>query len=136
MPTSEATFHPDFNKPEDDIVLQSSDGVLFRIHSFYLKRASGVFDAMFAIPKPSAQSHTILLKESEQIIERCLGLITNRPLAENSFATLPVLMECARFFDKYEMMGCLSFLHIVFAKSTDLLLKEPLAVYKIACQYN
>lgn len=93
---------------------------------------------MLAIPKPASSklSSVIRLEESEQAIERCLSLIVNRPLPPNSFSTLSSLEECATFFNKHDMPGGLSFLHIILNRSAELLDNEPLAVYNFACRFD
>lgn len=64
--------------PDADLVLVSSDGVLFRVHSLVLKLASQFFRDMFTIPrdvKESESQEPIPMAEREPVLEALLGLI-------------------------------------------------------------
>ena len=138
--TPELRFHPDFDDMTDDVVLESSDGVHFRIHSVILRKASTVFSDMLAIPGPpglpnSSTPASVPLPESSDILERGLRLISSSPIPSDTFSTIASIEESAKFCDKYGMHGGLSILRIV-AASVQYRLDEPLTLYKLACAYE
>ncbi|KAL7411880.1 hypothetical protein BDY24DRAFT_416785 [Mrakia frigida] len=57
--SSSTTYSEDFNDPEGDVVLQSSNNVLFRVQRFYLQAASTVFRDMLAIPQPPSNGSSL-----------------------------------------------------------------------------
>lgn len=147
-PSSQASpieYHPDYNDPTDDVILQSSDRTLFRVHSVLLRKSSTVFADMLAIPQPINSSTTSLLvndhagpppiqvQESTETLARCLSLITYRALPPDVFTDLAAVEDSARFFDKYGMVGGSSVLRILLARTPEALLSTPLEVYKLAC---
>ena len=56
--TSNSTGPPPFNDPRADLVLQSCDGVNFRVFRTILAQASPFFDTTFSLPQPHAQQMT------------------------------------------------------------------------------
>lgn len=56
QPTAEPTLHPLFDHPDSDITLGSSDGVLFRVHTYMLKTTSGWFRTMLTLPQSSSSN--------------------------------------------------------------------------------
>ena len=47
-----SSYHPLFTYPNGDVVLRSSEGTLYRLHSHTLRASSGLFDTMFSLPQP------------------------------------------------------------------------------------
>ncbi|KAK7443535.1 hypothetical protein VKT23_015708 [Stygiomarasmius scandens] len=71
-PNSESTkpkYHPLFDSSYADIVLSSSDDVLYRIHSYTLRHASGFFRTMFSLPQPKCPSVDRNSEDSEEVSE-------------------------------------------------------------------
>jgi len=48
-----AGFHPNYPTEDGDVILLSSDGVKFCVHSLMLRKASSVFDGMISMPAPN-----------------------------------------------------------------------------------
>ena len=132
-------FHPDFNDETDDIILRSSNGVHYQVHSGTLRKASTVFSDMLAIPQPPSvlqQSHDppiIPLEESSLDLERGLRLITTTPLID-TFSTLTAIENSAHFCDKYGIKGGLVLLHII--ARAPLLPDAPLGLYRLASEFG
>ena len=136
-------FHPDFNDETDDIILRSSDGVHFRVHSVTLRKASIVFGDMLSIPQPpkapseavqNTSCHSVIdLQEPQKVVKTCLSLITSTPLPPETFNEFESLAEAVRFCDKYEMHGGLSVLRML-AHAPRFLEKHPVSLYKLACK--
>ncbi|GFZ51846.1 hypothetical protein JCM24511_09614 [Saitozyma sp. JCM 24511] len=59
LQTSWHAFHRD---PNDDLVIQSKEGILFRASSYHLARASGAFSSMFDLPPSPCSSRTTPIK--------------------------------------------------------------------------
>lgn len=108
-------FHPDFNYPEDDVVLKTSDNVGFRVHSAILRRASTVFSDMLAlaqspsVPLPNGDI-AIPLEESKEVVELGLSIVSSRPISPTSLSNHHSFRRVVLFCDKYGMNGALSML--------------------------
>ncbi len=48
-----AGYHPNYSTEDGDVILLSSDGVKFCVHSLMLRKASSVFEGMISMPAPS-----------------------------------------------------------------------------------
>lgn len=61
----------DFQSPDADVILRSSDEKEFRVHKVILSHSSPVFQGMFGLPQPteSPQIPTIDVLESSDILE-------------------------------------------------------------------
>ncbi|KAJ4484277.1 hypothetical protein C8J55DRAFT_39118 [Lentinula edodes] len=46
-------YHPSFASTAAHVVLSASDGIMYRMHSYTLRMASGFFRDMFTLPQPS-----------------------------------------------------------------------------------
>lgn len=47
-----SSYHPLFSYPDGDLILRSTEGTLYRLHSYTLRKNSGLFDTMFSLPQP------------------------------------------------------------------------------------
>jgi len=74
-PTPE--YHSSFNSEHADLVLQSKDGIKFRVHSQILRVASTVFNDMLSVKRDESEtaSSPILLEESALVLSTILDLI-------------------------------------------------------------
>lgn len=62
----------DFDTPDADAILRSSDGKEFHVHRFILSLASPVFQAMFNLPQPTgppSQTPSINVPESSDVLQ-------------------------------------------------------------------
>ncbi|KAE9382760.1 hypothetical protein BT96DRAFT_182197 [Gymnopus androsaceus JB14] len=87
-------LHPLFSSPAADVLLYSTDAVMYRVHSYTLRMASGFFRDMFTLPQPSLpagnedvcvpghRESRILLPtyENSNILTLFLMLITGTPV--------------------------------------------------------
>lgn len=73
----EDRFHELFNDPDSDIVLKSSDGILFKAHISTLRRTSTFFGTMFSLPAPAQNtlSTVLILDEPSNLISPALQMI-------------------------------------------------------------
>ncbi|KZT63311.1 hypothetical protein DAEQUDRAFT_149371 [Daedalea quercina L-15889] len=138
--TTDAPFP--FNNPHADVILQSSDGVNFRVRTAILSEASPVFESMFSLPaQQSAKADhdsasglaVVPVSEDSTTLKALLRLCypvnarSSRNLAINEAAAL---LEAAR---KYDMEGIEE--HIVQALR-GYMETSPLRVYCLAIRYN
>lgn len=99
---AEDRFHERFNDPDADIVLRSSDGVLFRAHISILRRTSAFFGTMFSLPAPAeatAPSPALILDEASTLILTALQMIYG-------FA-FPHDLVCGAHFSSHNTSQCL-----------------------------
>ncbi|KAL7411854.1 hypothetical protein BDY24DRAFT_395062 [Mrakia frigida] len=104
--SSSTTYSEDFNDPEGDVVLQSSDNVLFRVQRFYLQAASTVFRDMLAIPQPpsngSSSPPVVKLEESSKDLKHFLHAVLGRaPRELTDPLAWPAVRSIATLSNKY-----------------------------------
>ena len=92
-------YHEMFHDPDGDVILRSSDGVLFRTHSFTLRRSSSFFGAMFSLPQPSSlpqSSQTITLDEDSSVITPVLLMVYNLAFPSSTVCTIVAAANSTR----------------------------------------
>ena len=112
-------YHPHFSSPDADIILRSTEGTLFRVHSYTLRTTSGLFQTIFSLPQLKAaaalpderdkltrsaqSSYTIPIYEPAHLLSYILPLITGKappqPLHSLSLPTLTRLLFLAEKWD-------------------------------------
>lgn len=131
---SALTQSAEFSSLEADMVLQSSDGVLFRVFSRILIEASPVFRDMMSIPKPSqGMSQPLGLDEDGATLE--LGLKFLYPMPNPLITSFEVMKDILKMADKYLLDSILHALRALLI-GPSFLEKAPLRVYALACTYN
>ncbi|WVQ78512.1 hypothetical protein IAT38_000598 [Cryptococcus sp. DSM 104549] len=94
-----------YESREEDLVLVSSDGQIFRTHSSRLRTVSPVFETMHEL-SPTAASHTLHFVdprlESATTISLFLNLISSRPLPTPDTQTFAYYETLITFLQKYE----------------------------------
>ena len=119
-----------------DVVLKSSDGVLFRVHKVILSLASPFFSDMFSLPQtgtpadgPCNNGPIIPFTESSETIDTLL-----RVVYPNEDPDLKLVQEIEGVVEaaiKYDMQKCISVMRkkLILCAS-----KEPIRVFMIACK--
>ena len=135
--------HSFFKAPTADIILQSSDGVLFHNFRWILAEASPVFRDMLGSPATptfstplvfSEPPERIMLPEPASILDPLLRLIY--PVApQPEFTCLSTLKAVLAAALKYEVALASSALRQALV-SPNFLENETLRVYAIACQFG
>jgi len=135
--TPPSGFHPSYSASDADIVLSSSDNVLFGVHSIILKHASGVFNDMLSMARDVTEksSDPIYLSEDGVILKALLDISYPCPgLPDDS--PLDFLHELALVARKYDMPGAMNCIR----RHMFLLTPEPgpssLDRYGIACEFG
>ena len=137
-PPQETLAKAPFNDPRADVILQSSDGVHFRVFKIMLSFASPVFSDMFSIPQPSSKKvdlddeiQTVLLSENSDALDLCLRHVY--PLQTPESAPLRDASILAEFAHKYQVDALdKSVKHYL----TDNIKHDPVGVYAIAVTYG
>jgi len=127
---------PPFDEASDgDIVLKSSDGVLFRAHKVILSLASPFFRDMFSLPQATtppddAGSGSIIpLTESNETVDTLL-----RAIYPEEDPDLKLVHEIEGVIEaalKYDMPKCISIMRKKLILCAN---KEPIRVFMIACK--
>jgi len=105
--SSSPTYSADFNDPEGDVVLQSSDDVLYRVHKFYLQAASTVFRDTLALPQPpsnqsSSSPPVVKLEDSSFDLHHFLHAVSGlSPLPVGDPSALAALRSVLALTNKY-----------------------------------
>lgn len=101
-----AQFHPIFSSPDGDVILGAKGGkILFRMHSFTLRTASGWFRAMLSLPqeRPPVAADITYLDEETPILEGLFLMICGLPIVPpTDYDMVEALLYGA---EKYDMPG-------------------------------
>ncbi|KLO05437.1 hypothetical protein SCHPADRAFT_726128 [Schizopora paradoxa] len=99
-------YHASFDSEHADLVLQSKDGVKFRVHSQILRVASTVFNDMLSIKRDDAESEStpIQLEESSAVLTMILDLIyPQHLLPASSTLTAQLIHDTGLAARKYDI---------------------------------
>ncbi|KAF7309354.1 BTB domain-containing protein [Mycena indigotica] len=135
----ESYFHPYFDDATADVLLQSSEGTLYRVHSFILRNTSGFFRTMLSLPqpiqddiKPSRKQQEIHTGDSDSVMERVLRMMCGLEIPRwESFDEFEAVLE---LIEKWDTPGPLSFART--ALPSPMFSDEPLRVYILATRFG
>ncbi|KAF8344413.1 hypothetical protein F5887DRAFT_918204 [Amanita rubescens] len=122
------SYHPRFSSPEADIILRSTEGILFRVHSYVLRATSGLFQTIFSLPQPKASvplkeerggstyeagssstAVTIPIYEPTLLLSYILPLVTGKaPPQPLHSLSLPMLTRLLFLAEKWDTPGPIS----------------------------
>jgi hypothetical protein len=127
-----------FNDPKADVILQSSDGVHFRVFKIILSFASPIFSDMFSIPLPAPRNPDsddevpmVSLSENAEALDLSLRHIY--PLQTPDTVPLRDASIIAEFAHKYQVDALEKSVRHYLADSTE---QDPVGVYAIAVAYG
>ncbi|KAF9035177.1 hypothetical protein BJ165DRAFT_1355710 [Panaeolus papilionaceus] len=141
-----STYHPCFTSPDADIILRSTQGTLYRIHSYTLRSTSGFFDTMFSLPQPkvsrllegsgepSTPAPTVLdVYENDFAMEHLLKIMCGLPIPKwNSFDDIERVLTVA---EKWDTPGPISSIRSAIT-SPRFLEDYPLRCYVVARHFG
>ncbi|KAH8111704.1 hypothetical protein DFH11DRAFT_573923 [Phellopilus nigrolimitatus] len=129
-------FHPEYNHPDGDVVLSTNDGVLFRVHSFILKVASGFFRQMLEVPRAATEyrDDPIPLDEDAQTIVTVLNIIYPHEDIP-AIKTYKEAWALATAADKYDMPRVLKTVRSAVTTNEDLRIHK-VRLYALACHWK
>ncbi|KZP28619.1 hypothetical protein FIBSPDRAFT_688414, partial [Athelia psychrophila] len=133
-------FDPAFTESDADIVLQSSDGIRYRVSSYTLRTTSGFFRAMLTLPQRDPTSPTrrslaediIIVEEHSGLIGSMLRMVSGLDFIQ--WSTLGEAEEMLGIADKYDMPGPMAIIRTSLCMPDNL--KQPLKVYAIAARFG
>lgn len=131
--------HPAFAVDNGDVLIQSSDSVLFGVHSCILTMASPVFRESLPLPPPSATSESILVRqplvltEPAHVLDLLLRIIY--PVPTPTLDNLSVLAKVLAASIEYDISVATTTLRKQLI-SPSFLSSEPLRVFAIACRFG
>jgi len=140
-------YHPDFSDSDADVVLHSTGGRLYRVHSYTLRTTSGFFESMFSLPQPNhipggrkqqfgfASTSTTFLDvyESDFELERVLRLMCG--LSIPPWGCLEELERVLHLAEKWDTPGPISVIRQSLT-SSRFLASHPLRCYMIAAHFG
>ncbi|GJJ07282.1 hypothetical protein Clacol_001482 [Clathrus columnatus] len=128
------SYSPEFSSSEADIVLQSCDGILFKVFGRILMEASPVFRDMMSIPNPSGElPRPLVLDEDAATLE--LGLKFLYPIPNPRITSFDVMKDVLKMADKY-FLDCILHALKALLVAPPFIDKAPLRVYALACTYG
>ncbi|KAJ7494844.1 hypothetical protein B0H11DRAFT_1802400 [Mycena galericulata] len=133
-PAVRSTYHPTFSSLEADIVLVSSEGTLYRVHSYTLRKTSGFFRTMLSLPAPEG-GHTgaIAIHQKADVLEPLLCLVSGlytRPW--RSYDELEAVLSLA---ENWDAPGPISSIRTALA-GNKWLTADPLRLYALATHFG
>ncbi|KAL5492710.1 hypothetical protein ACEPAI_4157 [Sanghuangporus weigelae] len=130
-------FHPRHNHSDGDIVLSSSDSVLFRVHSIILKLVSGFFKQMLEIPRVTSENsdEPIPLSEDGKTIALLLDAVYPHYDDAESVRTFEEAWAVTRAAEKYDMPSALESLRVRISRNPHLR-QHAVQLYALACHCN
>ena len=125
----------DFDAPDADILLRSSDGKEFRVHRLILSLASPVFQGMFKLPQPTdppSQIPSVDLPEHSDILQPFIQYLYPRPPPKVSDISMWAALYAIA--DKYGAEGVMESLRdVLIPRFLD---AHPLRVYALASHWG
>lgn len=136
MATIKRTIHGVYNAPNADLVLETEDHVLFRVHSFIMTMASGMFCEMLDTHVLEGDQESIPLTEHSDTFAIILDIVyPDAPSPEHlSLAAMQSVAEAAHKFDMPKVVAHLRniFRNTEAAKFSA----NSLQLYALACRFN
>ncbi|KAI5117144.1 hypothetical protein M0805_000071 [Coniferiporia weirii] len=130
---------PDYAFPDATLVLLSSDGMAFKVHTIVLQLGSKFFETMTSLPQKgpvdaeNSEDNAIHLAEDKELLKALLDIIYpgRHPsdIASSSFAT-----QLAAAGEKYDMPDVAAFIRNEISKST--FPGSALDAYVLACRFG
>ncbi|KAJ7622040.1 hypothetical protein FB45DRAFT_121251 [Roridomyces roridus] len=132
--SSSKRFHPAFAALDADIVLESSDGELYRIHAYTLRSTSGFFRAMLSLPQPPGRRDaTIQVHQPKDTVEQLLCLMCGLDMRPwHSYDDLAAVLALAEIWDT---PGPIASLRAVVT-NPKYLTTAPLDIYVLAVHFG
>ena len=145
------SYHPLFSSSNGDVVLRSTEGTLYRLHSYTLRASSGLFDTMFSLPQPKIcrLSHNYHYSTSgdaglypdildvyeadfpmAEVLRLIYGILT--PLRTSSFDEIEAILALA---EKWDTQGAIANLRPVFS-SPQFIDQHSIRCYVLSRHYG
>ncbi|KAJ7688163.1 hypothetical protein B0H17DRAFT_984352 [Mycena rosella] len=126
--------HPCFADNSVDVVLQSTEGTLYRVHSFTLRNTSGFFRTMLSLPQPpdAKVPQEIPVGEKDAVMERVLRMMCGLEIPR--WASFDEVEATLDLIEKWDTPGPLSIVRT--AITSPLFAAEPLRVYVLTSHFG
>ena len=140
LPADRTAISP-FDDPKADLIIRSSDNVLFYVHRLLLSIVSPVFEAMFALPHDTSQelyNNRPCVPVSDDGRHLFCLLSQCDPRCQRSSPTLDNLAMTLAIADKYDIdfMVARARKDLLAHESHDSVESEPLAAFAIAVRFR
>ncbi|KAF8126228.1 hypothetical protein K438DRAFT_1685670 [Mycena galopus ATCC 62051] len=134
MATVQDSYHPSFADPSGDVVLQSTEGTLYRVHSFILRTTSGFFRTLLSLPQPNDTQipYEIPTGEKDSVLERVLRMICGLEIPR--WASFDEVEATLELIEKWDTPGPLSVIRT--AIMSPMFADDPLRVYVLTTHFG
>ncbi|KAJ7467861.1 hypothetical protein B0H11DRAFT_1869458 [Mycena galericulata] len=126
--------HPSFIDKTADVVLLSTEGTLYLVHSVILRNTSGFFRTMLSLPQPpdAKLPHEIPVGEKDAVMERVLRMMCGLEIPK--WASLDEVETVVDLIEKWDALGPLSVVRTAITSS--IFADEPLRVYALTARFG
>lgn len=128
--------HPAYSSGDADLVLKSSNGTQFRVHTLLLRMASDVFADMLSFPQEQGTDSTdsvVHLAEDEAVVASLLDVIyPRRPTVE--LKTVEFAAQLAEAADKYDLPDVTTLVRSALIQPS--FPGSPLQTYALSCRFG
>ncbi|KAJ7125816.1 hypothetical protein C8R43DRAFT_1029335 [Mycena crocata] len=135
MATIPDNFHPSFADKSADVILQSTEGTVYRVHSVILRMTSGFFRTMLSLPQTHSNvktPHEIPVGEKDTTMERVLRMMCGLEIPR--WASFDEVEATLDLIEKWDAPGPLSIVRT--AISAPLFADDPLRVYVLTTHFG
>jgi len=135
-------FHPEYNDPDADIIVRSSDGVIYRLYKVILAKASPIMKDTFTLPLPNHSARgkgspidglpVMNITEDSKTLDKLLLFIypSARSPKLRTLEDVVAMMEASR---KYEMAMVAEYAQSALSAFAE---TEPLRVFCVAYSFQ
>ncbi|KAJ6552827.1 hypothetical protein B0H19DRAFT_1155030 [Mycena capillaripes] len=128
------TYHPCFSDKSGDVVLQSTEGTLYRVHSIILRMTSVFFRTMLSLPQPTdiKAPCEIHVGERDLVMERVLRMMCGLEIPR--WASFDEVESTLQLIEKWDAPGPLSVVRTAII--SPLFAEDPLRVYVLTTHHG
>ncbi|KAK7030463.1 hypothetical protein VNI00_014048 [Paramarasmius palmivorus] len=130
-------FHAQFNSPDADIVLRSTEGTLYRIPSFVLRTTSGFFSSMLSLPGATSDhtdDHPIPIPHSDRVVEIVLLMLSGLEIPPLHTLSYDHIEEILNLTETWDTPGPQSIIRS--GLTAPAFLNQPLRLYAISSHFG
>lgn len=131
-------YHPRYSYSDGDVLLESNDGTIFRLHSFILKIASPWFRGLLDMPRAATEKadDPIPVYEDASALATAFDILYPHDDVEPAVGDLDTAWKVCRVADKFELSRVEAYVRNHLTKRPPYTVKDKLKLYLMACEFD